>query len=239
MPMDRRRALAVLLTVGGLLCGPAVLAQDAPQAPPAATCDHAVTPCLTTEGYVLILRAWTQGHEPRNLAGGRGQVELRYRNLRVGGRLDGTAAAGQYRQGDLSTIRTVEGHLSVAYEALRLPGSVALGPAIAAGGAVSLESQDGIRASLPRVMTAVLGARISWPGGWAQGGAGMVQEFERGLGFKATWQLRTSERTVHIGTVSWGRRRVADVLGPGGEVAMPAHSTATWFAWIGEGVRFK
>jgi len=229
------RLLAALLSIGGLLCGPAVLAQDPAPKPP---CDPAAGYCLTTEGYIMVLRAWTQGEEPRNLAGGRGQFELRRRSLRVGGRIDGTATSGQYRQGDLSTIRTVEGHLSIAYDALRLPGGVTLGPAVAAGSAVSLESQDGIRASLPRVMTAVVGARLSWPGGWAQAGAGLVQEFERGVGFKATWQVKTSERTVHVGTVSYGRRRTPDTLGPEGET-IPGHAEPTWFAWIGEAVRFK
>ena len=237
--MTGRWRFAWAWTVGVLipLAGSAGAQEPAPAAP--APCDPATGVCLETEAYIMVLRAWTQGEEPRNLAGGRGQFELRRRALRVGGRIDGTATSGQYRQGDLSTIRTVEGHLSIAYDALRLPGGVALGPAVAAGGAVSLESKDGIRASLPRVMTAVLGARLSWPGGWAQAGAGLVQEFERGVGWKATWQVKTSERTVHVGTVSYGRRRVPDTLGPEGEVTIPGHVEATWFAWIGEAVRFK
>lgn len=229
----RRRSFAWAWTIGAVLAlAGAAGAQDAPR------CDPIATPCLTTERYVLVLRAWTQGRDPRDLAGGRWQAELRYRHWRLGARLDGTAASGEYRSGDLATVRTVEGHVVVAYDALGLPQGITVGPAIAAGGAVALESQDGIRASLPRAVTAVVGARISWPGGWLIGGAGAVQEFGRGVGAKATWQIRTSDRTVHIGTVSYGRRLVPAVLGPEGDVLAGAHSEGAWFAWIGEAVRF-
>lgn len=189
-------------------------------------CDPQKTVCYTTEAWVIALRHWTPGKDPEDLAGGRGQAELRYHRLRVAGRLDGTASAGEYKQGDLSTVRDIEIHVAVAYDALRLPGNVTLGPMAALGGAIALP-KNGVTASLGRHVTAVLGARASWRGGWAYVGVGAVHPLERGIGVAATWQLKLTERTASVGYAAYGRRIAGD----------PGRSEATLLVWTGIAVR--
>lgn len=205
---------------------------------PATTpCDPAQRACGTRETWILGLRTWTPGAEARNIAGGRLQLELHRRAWRAATRIDGTTTAGAYRQGDLSTVRDVEAHVAVAYDALRLPDAVTVGPMLAIGAAVVLP-ENKLRASLPRALTAVLGLRASWRDGWAYAGAGSVQEFERGVGLKVTWQIRQSAHTASVGTVSYGRRWLPLEVGPEGEVLSPGRSEAGVFAWVGVAVRF-
>lgn len=220
--------LMLLLVMVLMLHAQAAHAEEAPAAGQVAVapCDSRSTVCYDVESYVLGLRAWSpDSSEPRDLAGARGQIGLRYRSLWLGGRLDATATAGQYRAGDLTTVQAVEAHVAGEWVVLRLPGGISAGPAAAVGGAVAIERKDGVRASLPRAITAVLGLRAAWPEGWVQAGVGAVQEFGRGVGAKASWQIKATDRTANVGTVSYGRRLV------------DGKSRADWFAWVGVAVR--
>lgn len=231
----------VLLTLaGGLLCGQAVLAQEptpSPPEPPKA-CDPSTAPCWTVERWVLGLRVWNQGQEPTLLAGGRGQIEVRYRRLRVAARADGTATAGQTPGAafDMATVRDVEVHLAVSWDLLRMPGGIAVGPMCAAGGAFTLP-REGERAELPRSYTLVCGGAGSWKGGRIHAGVGAVHPFERGLGLASAWQIPISDHTANIGWVSYGRRTVPTAPGPDG-VIVPAHGEAASLIWTGVAVKF-
>lgn len=214
-----------------LICVPFAGAQEAQPAPAPTPCDPAVTACLSVEKIALALRAWSPGAtDPRDLAGGRLQAELRRGRWRVQARLDGTATSGAYKAGDWSTVRDVEAHAAVVYDLLRLPQGISVGPMAAIGGAAALP-EDGIRASLGRSVTAVLGVAGSWRGGRIHLGIGQAHPLNRGLAAAATWQIPLSDRTASLGYVAIGRRHV-----PATDDA-PAHSTEAIVAWIGLGIR--
>jgi hypothetical protein len=207
-----RRWLAVL----SLLAATAG-AQDAPAPVP---CDPAARPCLDFEGWMLTARTWTPGGaEPRDLVGGRLQAELRAGRWRWAARGDATGIPGEYERGDWETVRSAEFHVATAYDALRLPGGVTLGPAVGAGAAVGIEQDEaGRRAEMPKRLTAGLGARVSWPGGWVYVVAGQNQAL-RGVAATATWQVNVSDRVASVGLAAVGSR--------------------TWTATTGVAVRFR
>lgn len=247
------------LALAALLLAPlGAWAQEPAPAPTPKPCDPAVSACLSVEKWALALRAWSPGAtDPRDLAGGRLQAELRRGRWRVQARADGTATSGSYRRGDWSTVRDVEAHAAVVWDALRLPGkdAVTVGPMVAVGGAVALP-EKGIRASLGSSVTAVLGVAGSWKGGRVHVGIGQAHPLDRGLALAATWQIPLSERTATLGYVAIGRRHVPEVverwiatagdaeragrtIEPGDliEEITPAHSTEAIVAWVGVGVR--
>ncbi len=228
--------LVLLALAGGLLCGQAVLAQEPAPSPSPKLCDPAVTVCWTVERMVLGIRVWTQGAEPRNLAGGRGQVEVRYRRWRIQGQADGTATAAQYRSEDLSSVQDVEARGAVVWDALRLPGGISVGPMAGAALAFTLP-RDGTLPTLQRSYTAVLGLAGSWPGGRIHAGVGPVHPFDRGVGFVCTWQLPASKTIANVGMFTYGRRTVPDAVDAAG-VLVPAHSEASPLVWTAVAVRF-
>jgi hypothetical protein len=239
--MKPRLVLLLLLagaSLAALLLAPlGARAEAAPSAPVVkAPCDPAMTPCWTVETWVIGLRAWTPEEEPRDLAGARGQIEVRYQRWRVQARIDGTAVAGEYVPGDLSTVRDVEAHAAVVWDALRLPGGVAVGPMAAVGAAGTLPD-EGVRATLPRNVTAVLGAAGSWPGGRIHVGVGAVHPLDRGVGVVTTWQIPLSKQTASIGMLTYGRRSIPETTDAAG-VLVPAHAEATMLVWTGIAVRF-
>ena len=76
--MTRRWCLLcvlALVALAVLLLAPfGAWAEEAP-----APCDPAKSACLSTEKWALALRAWSPGAtDPRDLAGGRLQAELRF-----------------------------------------------------------------------------------------------------------------------------------------------------------------
>lgn len=205
-------------------------AQPVPAAAPA-PCDPGKVPCLTTESLALALRAWSPGAtEPRDLGGGALQAELRYRRLRLQGQAIGTATSGSYKSGDWSTVRDVEAHLAVGYDALRLPGGVAIGPMAAIGGAAVLP-EGGARASIARSYTLMLGAEGSWPGGRIHLGIGSAHPLDRGLSVAAKWKVPLKGRVYSMGYVAIGRRNVP------ASPEVPAHSESAVSAWTAVGVR--
>lgn len=228
--------LLFLLALAAVLMSPLGASAEEP-APPTipAPCDPAKAACLSVEKWALALRAWSPGAtDPRDLAGGRLQAELRTGRWRVQARADGTATSGAYKQGDWSTVRDVEAHAAVSYDLLRLPGKdqVTVGPMVSLGGAVTLP-EKGLSANLGRYVTAVLGVAGSWRGGRVHVGVGQAHPLDRGLAIAATWQVPLSDsgRAATLGYVAIGRRHVAEVEG------MPAHSEAAIVAWVGVGIR--
>jgi hypothetical protein len=203
--MSHRWAFAWAWTIGVLL-GTSALAQDAPA--PASTpvpCDPAATPCLTSEGWLLTERSWTPGGaQPRDLVGARLQAEVRYRGWRWAARGDATGIPGEYREGDWQTVRSIEVHAASAYDAVRLPGGLTVGPAVAIGAAVALEHNAvGVAPKLPKSLTAGLGVRASWPGGWLYAVAGQNQAL-RGVAGTCVWQIRVSDRVANVGSLAVG-----------------------------------
>jgi hypothetical protein len=238
--------LAVFLLCGGLLCGAAPLVAE--EAQPAeqplqpglkpAECNPQTTVCYAVESWVIGLRHWTPDAKPRDIAGGRGQFEARFKRWRVQGRIDGTATAGEYRSNDLATVRDVEAHAAGIFDFVRLPGDVSLGGMVALGGAVTLPAEGGVRATLGRPYTAVVGLAGAWKGGGRiHLGVGAVHPLDRGLGLVATWQLPITARTMNVGMLTVGRRTVSDSFGSDG-VFVPAHSEGTVLVWTGAAVRF-
>lgn len=231
--------MALLITSSILSLARLAGAQDAQPAPAPtpAPCDPSKTPCWSVERWVLGLRVWNQGQEPELLAGGRGQIEVRYRRLRVAARVDGTATAGQTTGSfDLSTVRDVEAHLAVSWDLLRLPGGISVGPMCAVGGAFTLPREGG-SVELLRSYTAVCGLGGAWKGGRIHGGLGPVHPFDRGIGLASTWQIPISDHTANVGWISRGRRTVPDAAGPDGGL-VPAHGEASTLIWTGVALRF-
>ena len=198
--------------------------------PASAPCDSATRACLSTEKWALALRAWAPGGESRDLAGGRLQAEVRWKRWRIQGRIDGVSTAGQYKSGDLSSVRDVEAHLAVVRDVVELPGDVHVGVMAAVGGAAALP-EKGITASLGRHVTAVLGVAGSWKGGRIHVGVGAVHPLERGIGAGLTWQVPLGDRVASLGYIAYGR-----LLMPGTDGAAP-RSQAGIVAWTGVGVR--
>jgi hypothetical protein len=192
--------IGVCLTLAG-----AAGAQEAPAPAPKPPCDPLATPCLGVEGWLLTERSWTPGGAaPRDLVGGRLQAEVRYHGWRYAARGDATGIPGEYVQGDWQTVRSIEVHVASAYDALRLPGRVVLGPAAAIGGAVALEHNDaGVAPTLPKRITAGVGFRASWPGGWIYGVAGQNQAL-RGVAGTFVWQVAINDRVATIGSLAVG-----------------------------------
>jgi hypothetical protein len=191
----------VVLFLALLAAAPAFAEDQAPAAP----CDPAARPCLGFEGWLLTVRTWTPGGaEPRDLVGARLQAELRAGRWRWAARGDASGIPGEYSAGKWETVRSVEAHLATAYDALRLPGGVTLGPAIGAGAAVAIEeSEAGKRPRLLKRVTAGIGARASWPGGWVYVVAGQHQAL-RGVAAVATWQVRVSDHVASVGLAAVG-----------------------------------
>lgn len=193
-------------TIGVCLAGPA-LAQDAPvPAPSPAPCDPAAGPCLGFSGWLLTVRTWTPGGaEPRDLVGARLQAELRHARWRWAVRGDATGIPGEYQQGKWETVRSFEGHAAAAWDALRLPGGVMLGPAAGVGAAVIVERSEatGAKPQLPKGLTAGLGGRASWPGGWIYAVAGQHQAL-RGFAGTAMWEVHINDRVASVGTAAVG-----------------------------------
>lgn len=206
------------LLVAALLAAAAPVLAEGPTPP--APCDHATRPCLDFEGWLLTARTWTPGGaEPRELVGGRLQAELRSGRWRWAARGDASGIPGEYSAGEWETVRSVEAHVATAYDALRLPGGVTLGPAVGVGAAVGIEQDEaGKRAEMPKRLTAGLGARVSWPGGWVYVIAGQNQAL-RGVAATATWQVKVSDRVANVGLAAVGSR--------------------TWTATTGVAVRFR
>jgi hypothetical protein len=202
-PLNPGSALLELLLAALLLIGLAATTrgQDALEPP----CDPAATPCLGTQGWLLTERSWTPGGaQPRDLAGARLQSEVRWRRWRWAARGDATGIPGEYRQGDWQTVRSLEVHVASAYDALHLPAQVILGPAIAVGAAVALEHDaQGVAPDLPKSVTAGIGFRASWPGGWIYGVAGQNQAL-RGVAGTFVWQIDVNDRVANIGSLAVG-----------------------------------
>jgi len=203
--------LAILLLAGGLLCGQAVLAAE-PAIP--APCDPAVRPCLATEGWLITERVWTPGGaDPRDLVGGRVQAEVRWHRWRWAARGDATGIPGTYQAGDWRTVRSVEGHVASAFDVLRLPGGVTFGPAAGFGAAVTLEEGLlGAKPTLPKRVTAGLGFRASWPGGFLWAVAGQHQAL-RGVAGVAVWQVRLSDHVANVGRFAVGANNWTSTIG--------------------------
>lgn len=168
----------------------------------------------------MTCHTWAPGAEAKSLVGARLQAEARWQRWRWAARGDATGVPGEYEPGKLETVRAAEIHVASAYDALRLPGLATLGPAVAVGAAVALERNDaGMTATLPNALTAGLGFRASWPGGWGYLIGGVNQAF-RGFAVTATWQIAVSDRVASIGTVA---------VAAGG----------AWTATTGVGVRWR
>ncbi len=199
-----RLALLVLALPSSVLAQPA---PDQAASPAPAACDPATSACYAVEGWLLTARTWTPGGaEPRDLVGGRLQAEVRWHRWRWAARGDATGIPGEYQQGKWETVRSVEAHVASAYDALRLPGGVSLGPAVAVGAAVGIEEDDeGRRAQMPKRLTAGLGARASGPGWWAYAVVGQYQALH-GFAAVVTWQVAVSGRVANIGTAAVGSR---------------------------------
>lgn len=210
--------MSAFLLAAGLLCGAAPITADEPQDPqaPAAPCDPATRPCLGFEGWLLTVRTWTPGGaDPRDLVGARLQAEVRWHRWRWAARGDATGIPGEYHQDDWQTVRSVEAHAATAYDALRLPGGVVLGPAVGLGAAVTVErDENGLRATLPKALTAGIGGRASWPGGWAFVVVGQNQAL-RGVAVTGTWHVAMSERVASVGLVAVGSRDYTATIGVG------------------------
>ena len=205
--------------LAGLLAAAPVSAQDAALAPPVTalpTCDPAVTVCLQTQGWLLTLRTWTPGGAaPRDLVGGRLQSEVRWHRWRWAARGDATGIPGEYRAGQWETVRSLEVHAAAALDALRLPHGIAIGPAAGVGAALVLaHSPDGIVPVLPKAVTAGLGFRASWSGGWLIAVVGQHQAL-RGVAAVATWEVRLSDRVSTIGQAAVGSRSYTMSTGVG------------------------
>jgi len=202
------------------LVGSASAQDPAPAPSPKPPCDPAAGVCLGVEGWLMTCHTWAPGAEAKSLVGGRLQAEARWHRWRWAVRGDATGVPGEYEPGKLETVRAAEVHVASAYDALRLPGLATLGPAVAVGAAVALERNDaGTTAHLPNALTAGLGLRASWPGGWGYVVGGLNQAF-RGFAVTGTWQIAVSDRVASIGTVA---------VAAGG----------VWTATTGVGVRWK
>ena len=212
-----RPSRLVLVVAAALLTAPAIAQEPTAAKPP---CDPATGFCLGFEGWLLTVRTWTPGGaEPRDLVGARLQAELRHARWRWAVRGDATGIPGEYKTGEWETVRSLEGHAAAAYDALRLPGGVTLGPAAGIGAAIAIERDDaGFKAEMPKGITAGLGARASWPGGWVYVVAGQHQAL-RGVAAIATWQVAMSDRVASVGLAAVGSK--------------------DWTATIGLGVRWK
>jgi hypothetical protein len=58
---------------------------------------------------------------------------------------------------------------------------------------------------MPKRLTAGLGARVSWPGGWVYIVAGQHQAL-RGVAAIATWQVAANDRVASVGLAAVGSR---------------------------------
>jgi hypothetical protein len=214
--MTRSRVL-LLAIIGGLLL---ILltprrsrAEEQPTVPP---CDPAVTVCLTTEGWLLGERTWTLGAEPRELPGARLQVEARFGRWRVAARGDATGLVGEFDRRKPETFQAAEGYLAGAWDWLHVPNAAdaRVGPAAALGAGISLETKDGAKPTLPKRITAGLGARVSWRQGWAYVVVGQHQAL-RGVAVIGTWQVRLSDRVAHVGMVALSGNAYVATMGVG------------------------
>jgi hypothetical protein len=189
---------------------------ETPATPP---CDPLLAPCAYIEGWVITERHWSPGAETRDLVGGRIQAEVRYHSWRWSVRGDSTGIPGEYQQGKLETVRSIEVHAAASYDALRLPGGALIGPAIGLGAAVGLDQDKaGERADMPKRFTAGIGLRVSSPQGWCYAVVGQHQAL-RGIAAVLVWQIKGSDRVASVGSFAVGSR--------------------TWVATTGAAVRFR
>lgn len=204
---------STFLLAAGLLCGAAPLGAQEP------VCNPLATPCAYLEGWMITERHWTPGSDTRDIIGGRLQAEVRWHSWRWSARGDTTGIPGQYQNGKIETVRSLEGHIASSYDAIHLPGSITLGPAVGLGAAVSIDTgPDGNRAVMPKKLTAGIGLRVSSPQGWAYAVVGQHQAL-RGWAATIVWQIRGSDRVATVGSFAVGSR--------------------TWTASTGAAVRFR
>ena len=173
---------------------------------------------ITVEGHVLAQRTWSLGAEARDLPGARLQAEIKARRWRIAGRADATGLPGEFVRDKPETFKAIECYLAGAYDLATLPSVLTAGPAAVVGVGISIETQDGIKPTMPKRITAGIGGRVSWSGGWAYVVVGQHQAL-RGVSAMITWQTRLSDRLFNIGTAAIG--------------------STSYFATMGVGVRFR
>lgn len=194
------------------------------QAPPAPA-DPLLEPS-TFESWATTEFLWTPGAPQRALIGGLAQGQLGFGRLAAAFSAKAGGLPGEFVPGQIQTFRVVEAQFALSLNLAHLTaGDITLGPAIAAGAAIWLDTQNGQRPDTPKQATAILGLRLKGRGWWAYGGLGQDQAL-RGL----------------CATVKWWARVAGSEPGKKGELAnygLASIGSRTWRAETGGAVRLK
>lgn len=176
-----RRWLFVLTWGAGMLCGPAVLADEKTQDPLAA-------PTYFTM-WGLTERTWVEGSKPKDLPGAYVQGEIGHGRFGFSGQAQWSGLPGEFDQGKLETVRAASGYVAVSYNVARLPLKMTLAPIAVFGAAVTVESKESLEVVLPRAFTVGGGLRIANETMSLAGYVGQHHSLH-GLAGGARWSIR-------------------------------------------------
>jgi hypothetical protein len=176
--------LALAALVQATCFGDELAVAPAPAADPLAA-------TTTADGWATTTRTWLLGEDPRDLIGARVSAQLGLGHFGLAARGETAGVPGTFVSGKVETVKVVNAALALHWNAARLPAGIIIGPAVAGGASVAIETRDGQKPSLARSFSALAGVRVSGPGFWVYAGAGIYQPL-RGLAGIVSYSVRVT-----------------------------------------------